>query len=398
MTAAPAGRRPRLSPAIAAVRHAVRTCLADLPAGALVLAACSGGPDSLALAAALAFEAPRRRPALRAGAVTIDHQLQPGSAERARQLARFLGELGLDPVEIRAVQVGRDGGPEAAARAARYAALDEVAAQCGAAAVLLAHTLDDQAETVLLGLTRGSGLRSIAGMPERFGPADRYRRPLLGIPRSVTRRACRDAGLPFWDDPQNHDPAFTRSRLRHRVLPVLRAELGPQVVAALARTAALARADADALDAWAARVYARAVTLPVGPGDHSADDTGPGVLSPDAGGTVPAGEADAGGRPLASPDPAGGGPSSGVPPSGIAAALDVAALAAEPPAIRLRVIHRMLRAAGAPAGQLAAVHVRHVEQLISNWHGQGPVTLPGALVASRRGGVLQVRRERTGSR
>src|SRR5262252_10525902 len=160
-------------PAVAEVRSAVRRCLGEFAGGDLVLAACSGGADSLALAAALAHEAPRQQ--LRAGGVTVDHGLQPGSAERARRVAAVLAGLGLDPVEAVPVTVAAGpgaGGPEAAARGARYQALDDVARRTGAGAILLGHSLDDQAETVLLGLARGSGARSLAGMPPSRG---RYR-------------------------------------------------------------------------------------------------------------------------------------------------------------------------------------------------------------------------------
>jgi tRNA(Ile)-lysidine synthase len=252
-------------PAVAAVRLAVRRCLAGLPPGDLVLAACSGGADSLALAAALAFEGPRL--GLRAGSVTVDHALQPGSAAQASRVAATLAGLGLDPVRAVRVTVARPGGaagagpgaaavpyrgPEAAARAARYAALDDAVAACEAAAILLGHTLDDQAETVLLGLARGSGARSLAGMAERSG---RYLRPLLSVRRTQTAAACAALGLEPWDDPHNSDPAYARVRVRHRVLPVLEAEL--------AATAGQELADgepglpADALAALDAAIRAR---------------------------------------------------------------------------------------------------------------------------------------------
>jgi tRNA(Ile)-lysidine synthetase-like protein len=167
---------------VAAARTAVRAGLADLPRGARVLVALSGGPDSLALAAAAAFVAPRM--GLRAGAVVVDHGLQAGSDDVARRVADVARELGLDPVRVERVDVRDDGsGPEAAARAARYGALERVAASEGAQAVLLGHTRDDQAETVLLGLARGSGARSLSGMPRRRGL---LRRPLLSLPRSCT--------------------------------------------------------------------------------------------------------------------------------------------------------------------------------------------------------------------
>ncbi|HEU4848881.1 MAG TPA: tRNA lysidine(34) synthetase TilS, partial [Terrimesophilobacter sp.] len=185
--------RPRLSPAIADVRRAVRGALASLGSSGegLVLVALSGGPDSLALAAATAFEAPRA--GLRAGAVVVDHGLQAGSADVAARAASQARELGLDPVVVRRVEVGAEGGPEAAARTARYAALADAAAELGASAVLLGHTLDDQAETVLLGLARGSGSASLSGMAPVSPPTLRSSPPPLRSSRPLlSGRACRD--------------------------------------------------------------------------------------------------------------------------------------------------------------------------------------------------------------
>src|SRR5829696_6735256 len=203
-------------PAVAAVRVAVRRLLTAVrPAGVLV--ACSGGADSVALAAAVAFEAPRL--GIPAGLVTVDHGLQDGSADRAAAAADLGRGLGLDPVLVRRVTVGTAGGPEAAARTARYTAFTEAAEAAGAGwVVLLGHTLDDQAESVLLGLARGSGPRSIAGMRPLDG---RWARPLLGVRRATTRQACAEQGLPYRDDPHNADPRFTRVRLRTEVLPLL---------------------------------------------------------------------------------------------------------------------------------------------------------------------------------
>ncbi|PLW65937.1 tRNA lysidine(34) synthetase TilS, partial [Streptomyces sp. DJ] len=244
-------------PAVAAIRLAVRRALADvldsLPPRSsaepppLVLAAVSGGADSMALASALAFEAPKL--GIRAGAVTVDHGLQDGSADRAEGVAARLRTLGLDPVDVAGVTVGRRGGPEAAARDARYEALSASARSHGACSVLLGHTRDDQAETVLLGLARGSGTRSLSGMPAVNGL---YRRPFLLLDRDSTRKACHVQGLDVWEDPHNRDPAYTRARVRHEALPVLEKSLGKGVVEALARTAQLFRDDADALDTWAA--------------------------------------------------------------------------------------------------------------------------------------------------
>ncbi|WEO96135.1 tRNA lysidine(34) synthetase TilS [Streptomyces sp. FXJ1.172] len=344
-------------PAVAAIRLAVRRVLHDIlnddtsgkpgrkAAGRypqrtaerspspLVLVACSGGADSMALASALAFEAPRL--GIRAGGVTIDHGLQPGSGLRADEVVLRLRELGLDPVESVAVTVGREGGPEAAARDARYAALDAVGERHRAAAILLGHTRDDQAETVLLGLARGSGIRSLSGMAAVSGAGGRYRRPFLQLDRQTARKACMVQSLPVWDDPHNADPAYTRSRLRHEGLPALEKALGKGVVEALARTAQLSRDDADALDTWARQ----------------------------AGASVRDG----------------------------AGLLECAKLYALPPAVRRRILRAAAIEAGAPAGALFARHIEEVDRLITGWRGQGAINLPGKVVAQRQGGRLVIR-------
>ena len=332
-------------PAVAAQRVAVRRALAALDpvlaaAPPLVLVACSGGADSLALAAALAFEAPRA--GVRAGAVVVDHGLQAGSADVAARTAEVLAGLGLDPVVVRSVDVGHDGGPEAAARAARYAALGQVAAETEALAVLLGHTLDDQAETVLLGLARGSGARSLAGMPAVRGV---FHRPFLGDVRRVdTEAACRALGLTPWDDPTNAPGgAPVRSRVRHEVLPVLDRVLGPGVAQALARSAEQLREDADALDALAQEHWEALST-------RADADT----------------ETDAG------------------------IEMDVDALGALPTAIRRRVLRRAALSAGCPAGALHRSHVLALDALLTDWHGQGPVALPGGRQGRRGCGRLTV--------
>jgi tRNA(Ile)-lysidine synthase len=316
-------------PAVAAVRVAVRRALAGLEPGALVLVAVSGGADSLALAAAAAFVAPRQ--GLRAGAVVVDHRLQQRSAQVAERTAAACRDLGLAPVVVAPVEVPQDGsGPEAAARTARYQALDRVADAEGAAAILLGHTRDDQAESVLLGLVRGSGTRSLAGMaPQR----DRLRRPLLLLDRTTTRAACAVLGLTPWDDPHNRDRRYARVRARE-LLPVLEDALGPGTTAALARSAALAREDADALDEMAARAHAE---LSAGP--RGTD-------------------------------------------------LDAADLRTLPDALRRRVLRRAALAAGSPAGSLSRAHVLALDDLVTRWHGQGPVRLPGGVSGRRRCGRL----------
>ncbi|WP_322778312.1 hypoxanthine phosphoribosyltransferase [Frankia sp. Cas4] len=322
--------------AAAEVRVALRRSIADLPPGSLVLAACSGGPDSLALAAALAFLAPRR--ALRGGLLTVDHGWYEGSAAQADTVAAQGRELGLDPVEILPARSPRS---EGAARDARRSVLTCTAERLGASAVLLGHTLDDQAETVLLRLARGSGARTLAGMPRSDGL---FRRPLLDIRRSVARNACLADGLTPWDDPTNADEAFARARVRHRVLPVLEDTLGPGIAEALARTADLLRADNEALDADAAVVY-----------DQLAHPAGP------------AGAA-------------------------VRIDLDLAGLAGLSTALRGRVMRRAARTLGSAPTGLRADHIRAMDELVTRWRGQKPVPLPSGVIATRADGRISVAR------
>ncbi|MCW4466724.1 tRNA lysidine(34) synthetase TilS [Glutamicibacter sp. MNS18] len=226
-----------------------RTAIDRMAHGQFVLVAVSGGADSLALAVAAGELA--RAGKLRAGAIIVDHGLQPGSDGIARTAAGQCRALGLDPVLLRHVETGPD---EAAARRARYAAFEHALEDSGAQTVLLAHTLNDQAEQVLLGLLRGSGTRSVAGIPVRRGP---YLRPLLGMERSDMEQICTQAGLDWWQDPSNTDVRYRRNRIRHRILPLLESELGAHLPQALAATATLAAQDADALDQWAERCYAQ---------------------------------------------------------------------------------------------------------------------------------------------
>lgn len=241
---------PRLDPAVARVRRAVFAATGDLEPGREVVVAVSGGADSLALAAGVAFVAPREGWTPRA--VIVDHGLQHGSDRVAREAVAQVGALGLEADVIR-VDVGSDGGPEAAARTARYTALDAT----GADPILLGHTRDDQAETVLLGLGRGSGPRSIAGMRAVDG---RYRRPLLDVLREETEAVCRASGLTPWNDPHNDDPAYRRVRLRAEALPVLEDVLGGGVRDALARTASQVRDDVEYLEAVTDRTVASGET------------------------------------------------------------------------------------------------------------------------------------------
>jgi tRNA(Ile)-lysidine synthase len=305
-----------------------------LPGGALVLVGCSGGPDSLALAAATAFEAPKL--GLRAGALTVDHGIQAGSADQALAVKSVLRELGLHPVL--AVQVSVDGssgsGPEAAARRARYAAFAAALEQTGASAIMLGHTMDDQAETVLLGLARGAGARSIAAMASVTGP---YLRPLLGLRRAQTVAACAAQGLAAWHDPQNCDPAYSRAKVRTRILPLMEELIGPGICESLARTADRLRADADLLDS-----LARAQADP-----------------------LLAGWAAGGSR-----------------------SVQVGQVADLPDALRTRVLKRAAIQAGVPPGAITAAHVSEIDALVTNWHGQQWIDLPGGIRCQRRYGRL----------
>ena len=229
-----------MSRAIDRARHAVA---AAAPTG-LSLAAVSGGADSLALAVA-ASQLPGDF-----GAVIVDHGLQAGSAQVAVRAAGQCRELGLEPVLVLRVDTRPD---EASARTARYEAFDRALQSTGAQRILLGHTRDDQAEQVLLGLLRGSGTRSLAGMPAVRGS---YARPLLDLSRQDTEQICVGAGLEYWEDPSNTDTSYRRNLVRSEILPYLRGQLGEHIPQALARTAQLAAADADALDQWAGRAWA----------------------------------------------------------------------------------------------------------------------------------------------
>ena len=272
--------------------------------------ALSGGADSLALTAAAVAEFDEVH------ALIVDHGLQKGSDAVAHRAAEIAARLGATP-RILTAEVGSSGGPEAAAREARYAAL--AGARQGLP-VLLAHTLSDQAETVLLGLARGSGARSLRAMAAWDEP---WGRPLLGVPRQDTRAACAEADLQVWDDPHNLDPRFRRVRVRRELLPLAEDVLGPGVAEALARTAAQLRADDDALTAIAAANLDR--------------------------GRLPANE-------------------------GESPALDVGTVEAAEPAIAARVLKAWMAENGAI--DLTSTHTEAVVALCQRWAGQGPVAVP----------------------
>ena len=316
-----------MSTALLELRNAVRPFLENLTAGDCALVAVSGGADSLALAYALIKEAPDL--AINLIAVTIDHQLQSGSADQAAKVQAELKAMGYQEVIIEKVSVKEKSGLEADARTTRYAALDAVAHAYGATQVFLGHTRDDQAETVLLGLARGSGTRSLAGMAVVNG---KYARPFLQLTREQTVQACQEAKLNPWNDPHNENAKFSRVRVRNSVLPVMESEIGPGIAAALARSAAILRDDADALDEMAQAVISRVDLRD----------------------------------------------------------LDCAALAELPRAIRSRVLRAAIYAAGAPSGTLSADHLAAVESLVTSWHGQGEASLPGGVKVARISGRLSL--------
>ncbi|KAA1419578.1 tRNA lysidine(34) synthetase TilS [Nocardioides humilatus] len=321
-----------LHPAVAACRRGVRAVLSGLEPGDVVLVACSGGADSLALASATVFEG--HKLGLRVIGATVDHGLQAGSADQAARVVAQLAAIGVDETATVRVEVTAEGlGPEAAARQARYDVLEQLREHAGAALVLLGHTRDDQAETVLLGLARGSGGRSLAGMRRSY---DRYARPLLDVTRDDTFTACQVEGLEPWHDPHNDDPGYTRVRVRRTVLPVLEEHLGPGVAAALARTADQVRDDVEALDAIAQAAYAA----------------------------------------LRGPDGTGG--------------IPLRALHDHYRAVASRVLRLAALEAGAIDSELAHLHVRALVDLAAG-EIRGEVRLPGHVTAYRADGHLRFR-------
>jgi tRNA(Ile)-lysidine synthase len=317
---------------MADVRRAIRElwAISGVVEGDVVAVALSGGADSLALTAAAIFEG--KRAGISIVAITVNHNLQAGSdvvAERAKQTAI---DLGVDLAEVISVSVPKSSlGMEAAARNARYEALDAFAKKVNAKYTMLGHTLDDQAETVLLGLARGSGAKSIAGM-SAVSSDGKYLRPLLSIRRETTVSFCVDSGLEFWSDPQNEDLKFSRVKVRKSVIPVLEKELGPGIAEALARTAGLLQEDISYLDAQAKDVFQALAKLTAN--------------------------------------------------SVFFEAADVAVL---PKAIGSRVIHRALLLLGAEPSKSS---IDSVYELVTDWHGQKPLTLPSVRVERKNNQIV----------
>lgn len=319
-----------VSPNAQRLRHAVAECIEAGP----VIVGCSGGPDSLALTDAAAWAVPHLGGRLTV--VIVDHGLQDDSAAVANRAAEVCRGLGLDDVVIRGVQVGSDGGPEAAARTARRTALMDVARDRRSDQILLAHTRDDQAETVLLRLARGAGTRSLAAMRSCDRP---WHRPFLDIPRTLVHEVVdeRFERGSVWDDPHNHDPRFARVRVR-RAMTSLEIDLGPGLAGNLARSAKLSADDADALDAWANGEFER----------------------------------------IAQCDAA-------------SCTADATSLVELPRAVRTRLIRLMHQSLVGVCEDLTFDHIQQVESMVSRWKGQGPARLPGDVVAHIDYGRLSLR-------
>ena len=301
------------------IRKAVKPWLT----GELILFGCSGGTDSMALAAALLKEDSDTKII----PVVVDHGLQDGSAQTAADTVNKLKQMGFAEVVSARANVEITDGLEASARRARYQIFNQFIDAYQPKYFLLAHTLNDQAESVLLGLARGSGARSLSGMAT---VNNIFIRPLLKISREQTTAACIEAGISIWEDPHNDDQRFARVKVRKNLLPQIERDLGPGVTQALARSADLLRDDADALDDFANQYFQQA-------------------------------------------DPKD---------------LDVLELERLPKAIRTRVLRLAIYEAGAPSGMLSADHIAQAEALISDWHGQKEVALPGNVKLSRISGRI----------
>lgn len=331
----PTGDVRRLS---LAVREHVHWALANCDA---ILIAVSGGADSTALAAVVIDHC------LRTGStpytLSVDHGIRPGSDREAQETCEVMASLGAQSSWV-SVTVDAPGGPEASARLARRSALATHARTLGErVAVFLGHTMDDQAETVLLRLARGSGVGSLRAMSVRDDAGSIvWMRPLMNCRRSETLGVCRQLELPWVDDPSNKmdgpwraadGSALRRSAVREQAIPSLANSLGMDPVPALARTAELSAADDEALDEWAEQVWRRAWEASAGAA------SGIGVLR-------------------------------------------VAELKEIPQSVRMRVLHRYLSAVGAPS----LVHLEEADALITRWSGQGPLSIPkGTLARAGKG-------------
>jgi tRNA(Ile)-lysidine synthase len=315
------------NPATVELRRAVRPWLANLSAHSKILVGVSGGADSMALAFVLRLEAENLE--LELIPVIVDHGLQENSDLIAKGVEKKLKEIGFAEIFLARALVTVTDGLESSARRARFQIFNQAVETFSATAFFLAHTENDQAETVLLGLARGSGTKSLSGMAEVNGV---FIRPLLAISRELTVAVCGENKIDFWQDPHNSNEEFTRVRVRKNILPLMEDQIGPGIISALARSARILREDADALDSLAAQYLA------------NKDVTD----------------------------------------------LSVEALQELPKAIRSRVLRAAIYAVGAPAGSISADHLAPIEALVTDWRGQGPTSLPGGVKVARISGRLSL--------
>ena len=312
------------------MQNAVQNLLKDFDAGDLVLVGCSGGADSLALAWTTLVVGKRQE--LKIGAIIVDHQLVPESNSVALNAKKQCEDLGIEEVIIKKVNVEHNHeGLEAAARIARYEAFENVLHETNAQAILLAHTQDDQAETVLMRLTRGSGAKSLSGMAQVSG---KYLRPFLHLRKKLVHDSLDLIGLKAWQDPANTDHQFLRVKVRHELMPKIVEVLGESAISSLDKTSQLLRLDNQALEDLAQQFL------------ESQKD---------------------------------------VKTNG----LEISELEKLPEAIRTRVLRFFAIASGVHPGPFSFEHIEAIDALVKNWHGQGNVDLPGFIQATRVDGSLR---------
>lgn len=317
------------------LRQVVRPWLQDVTARIGI--GVSGGADSLALAIALVAECKKEK--IETFGIIIDHQLQDGSDAVALATQTTLNKIGVTKSIIRKVWVELEDGMEASARRARYQAFSDVIEEFDLDNLFLAHTQNDQAEGVLLGLARGSGSKSLSAMASVNG---KFIRPLLAITREQTVAVCEENKIEYWKDPQNDDLSFARVKVRRQILPLMEEMIGPGIVAALARSAKMLREDNLALEGYAREFLSKLESPKRDSGELDAWE------------------------------------------------LDIAELGRLPLAVRSRVLREAIFRAGTTPGALTAEHLSAVEALITNWHGQGAVSLPDGVKVSRISGRLSL--------
>jgi len=312
------------------MQNAVQNLLKDFDAGDYVLVGCSGGADSLALAWTTLVVGKRLE--LKTGVIIVDHQLFPESNSVALNAKKQCEDLGIEEVIIKKVNVEQTHeGLEAAARIARYEAFENVLQETNAQVILLAHTQDDQAETVLMRLTRGSGAKSLSGMAQVSG---KYLRPFLHLRKKLVHDSLDLIGLKAWQDPANTDHQFLRVKVRHELMPKIVEVLGESAISSLDKTSQLLRLDNQALEELAQQFF------------ESQKD---------------------------------------VKTNG----LEISELEKLPEAIRTRVLRICAIASGVHPGPFSFEHIEAIDALVKNWHGQGNVDLPGFIQATRVGNSLR---------